>query len=185
MPRSQGRRYLTGAELDRFLVALAQIDDQQAAAIFRLLLMTGARKSEVLSMQWGDIDLDCGIWNRPASATKRKDRPRAPLSKAVIAILRGLPHNEPFVFPSGSGRPRTELRPAWTEICRAAGLENFHIHDLRHSFASFAIQSGASLEVIGGLLGHRRPQTTSRYAHLDDAALRAVAERVGQIVGKK
>ena len=142
-------RYLTGAELDRLLLALDQIADQQAAAIFKILLMTGARKSEVLSMRWGDVDLDGGIWNRPASATKRKDRPRAPLSKAAVA------------------------------------LENFRIHDLRHSFASFAVQSGASLEIIGALLGHRRPQTTSRYAHLNDATLRATAEQVGQIVSKK
>jgi len=182
-PETARERYLTGAELERFLAALDALADRQAATIFRILLLTGARKGEVLSMRWSDADLDGGVWARPATATKQKDRPRAPLSKTAVAILRGLPRNAPFVF--GGDRARTELRPAWREVCRAAGLENFHIHDLRHSFASFAVQSGASLEIIGALLGHRRPQTTARYAHLDDQTLRAVAEHIGAIVGRK
>jgi len=186
-PETARERYLTGAELERFLSTLDALADWQAATIFRILLLTGARKGEVLSMRWSDIDLDGAVWSRPATATKIKDRPRAPLSKAAIALLRSLPHCGVFVFPSPhqAGEHRTELRPAWRLVCRLAQLENFHVHDIRHSFASFAVQSGASLEVIGALLGHRHPATTSRYAHLDDRTLRAAAERVGEIVGKK
>jgi len=178
-------RYLTGAELDRLLSALDGLADRQAGAIFRVLLLTGARKSEVCQATWIQFDLIAGVWTKPAAAVKQRRDHRAPLSKAVVDLLQAIPRAGPFVFPAGKdGAPRIELRAAWREVCRVAGLENLHIHDLRHSFASFAIQSGASLEIIGGLLGHSSPGTTSRYAHLDDATLRAAAERVGAIVRK-
>jgi integrase len=180
---SPRQRYLSGTELERFLAAVEGLADQQAATIFKTLLLTGCRKGEALSMRWGDLDLDSGIWARPASATRQKDKPRTPLSKATVDVLRALPRQGPFVF--GGGHARTELRPAWREVCKVADLHDFHIHDLRHSFASFAVQGGASLEIIGALLGHRHPATTQRYSHLDDTSLRAVAERIGDIVGKK
>ena len=80
---------------------------------------------------------------------------------------------------------RIEIRRACKDVCHIAAITELRIHDLRHSFASFAVQGGTSLPIIGGLLGHSGPAVTSRHAHLNDDAMRAAAERVGAIVGKK
>jgi site-specific recombinase XerD len=80
---------------------------------------------------------------------------------------------------------RFETRRAWKDVCEIAGIENFRIHDCRHASASFAVQSGSSLVVVGGLFGHAHAATTQKYAHLNDASLREAAERVGSIISKK
>jgi integrase len=91
--------------------------------------------------------------------------------------------DSPALFPGRRGGERQgSLKTFWAAICRAADLQNVRVHDLRHSFASYLASSGLSLPVIGALLGHSSPTTTSRYAHLLDDPLRAATERVGVIV---
>jgi len=91
-----------------------------------------------------------------------------------------------FVFPIRllGARSRT-IRHAWGRVCKAAGLRDFRIHDLRHSYASILASSGYSLSVIGKLLGHSNPATTSKYAHLADAALKLATEKAGEIIAGK
>src|SRR5262249_13108610 len=87
----------------------------------------------------------------------------------------------PYVFPS-IRRPAerlTEVKRTWSAACKAAGLSNVRLHDLRHSFASALVSGGLNLPVIGQLLGHTQPRTTHRYSHLYDETLRDAAERVG------
>jgi integrase len=90
---------------------------------------------------------------------------------------------EEFLFPADkAGEPLKKLDRAWGRICTAAQISNARVHDLRHTFASLLVNDGVSLPLIGKLLGHTRPSTTDRYAHIDDAATRAATERLGSLL---
>jgi integrase len=199
-PEEKRHRYLSAAELTRLSAALAKHPDQQAANIFRLLLLTGARRSEVQAMKWEDLDLTEGVWTKPGAATKQKTLHRVPLSAPARQLLASLAEaasenlgsgaanarfagsRSEYVFRGRLGGPRVEVKDAWRAVCRSARIQGLRIHDLRHSFASQLVGAGFSLPVIGGLLGHSTPTTTHRYAHLADDPLRAATERVGAII---
>ena len=184
-------RYLTGDELARLLTALDGYRDQRTAAIFRLLLLTGARRGEVLSMRWADLDLGAGTWAKPHSRTKQNERHVVPLSAAARAILADLATEKPdpsgFIFPAGRGAsgPQQTVEKPWKTICKAAGITGLRTHDLRHSYAAQLASSGVGLYTIGKLLGHRKPSTTARYSHLTTDALREATERVGAVLSGK
>ena len=179
-------RHLSGAELDRLTKALAEHGDEQAANIIRLLLLTGARRGEVLGMRWDQLDLEIGVWTKPGATTKQKTtRDRVPLSAPARQLLTELHQDagSDFVFPSDVGDGcRHDIKKQWAEICKAASIRNARVHDLRHTYASLLASSGLSLPVIGALLGHTQPSTTARYAHLLDDPLRRATETVGAIV---
>jgi integrase len=179
------RRYLKSDELLRLTKALADDPNQSAADVFRLLLLTGARKSEVLGAQWNQFDLVAATWTKPNTLTKDNREHTVPLSAPARALLGRLQErigDSPWVFPGRDGRGREDTKYAWSRICRAAGITGLRIHDLRHSFASQLVSGGASLPLIGSLLGHSTPATTHRYSHLFDEPQRAAVERVGAIV---
>jgi integrase len=185
------KRYLVGDELARLVKALNDHPDQGVADIFRLLLLFGARRGEVLSMRWGDIDLVAGTWVKAASTTKQKREHTSFLSAPVRQLLTEIRDRQSggrkplgeFVFPgSGDAGHVVNIRRAWGTICGAAGITGLRIHDLRHSFASELVSSGASLPLIGALLGHSSPATTARYAHLLADPQRQAVERMGDIV---
>jgi len=182
----QRRRYLKPDELPRLTKALAEYPNQQIADILRLLLFTGARKGEVLSATWDQFDLRAGLWVKPHNATKQRREHRVPLNAPARQLLQRLRKDSdgsPWVFPGRGGRqPREDLKYAWARICKAAGIGGLRIHDLRHSYASALASAGFSLPVIGALLGHVNPVTTSRYSHLFDDPLRLATERVGAIL---
>jgi integrase len=182
-PEGKRKRYLSGDELVRLTTALIKHPDRQAANIVRLLLLTGARRGEVLAAKWDDIDLSTGTWTKPASATKQAADHVAPLSAPARQLLSEIAGKEPtpeYVFPgNGAGGHRTTIKRNWRHITKAAGITGLRIHDLRHSFASQLASGGASLPLIGALLGHSNPVTTHRYAHLYDDPQRAAVERVG------
>jgi integrase len=211
-PEEKRKRYLTGAELARLTESLNKHSDQQAANIVRLLLLTGARKGEVLSARWDQFDLEAGVWTKPSSETKQKRDHVVPISAAVRQLVAEM-HNaaksqakkktralSPFLFPArvGSGH-RTELKKDWAELCRAAGIvttETITVngrtrtiithtarpHDLRHTYASVLVSGGKSLELVGALLGHSQPATTARYAHLHLDAQREAVETAASII---
>jgi integrase len=117
--------------------------------------------------------------------TKQKTDHEVPLGPEVLEMLRTL-HDEStgdYVFP-GDGKTghRFDLKSAWPTILKAANITGLRVHDLRHSFASLLISSGASLPLVGAMLGHTQPDTTARYGHLLDDPLRKAAKRVGSIV---
>jgi integrase len=182
------RRYLAADERKRLLPALAAHCDHQAVAALQLILLTGARGGEVLALRWDQLDLAAGIWTKPGAATKQKRTHVVPLSspaKQLLADLRKRTNSE-WVFPSldsASGH-RVDIRRDWAAICAAAEITGVRIHDLRHDFASQLVSSGASLPLIGSLLGHSKPTTTARYAHLFDDPQRAAVERVGAAIRK-
>jgi integrase len=182
------KRYLKPDELERLTKALAEHPNKDAADVFRLLLLTGARSGEALGATWDQFDLDEGTWIKPATATKQKERHEVPLNAPARQLLaRRLSKRDtsPWVFPGRRGQHRIKLDDSWQLICRAAGITGLRIHDLRHSYASTLAGAGFSLPTIGALLGHSQPQTTARYAHLFDDPLRKATERAGAILAPK
>lgn len=200
-------RYLSPAELAKLTEALTGLEDQQSADIFRLLLLTGARRGEVQAAKWEQFDLTAGVWTKPGSTTKQKTLHRVPLSAPARQLLLQLREKAKddavYVFPGRGSDHRVEIKNEWREVCIAAGIvtaetitdgkggekivltPSARIHDLRHTYASVLASAGLSLPIIGALLGHSQPATTARYSHLMDDPLRQATERVGSIVMAK
>jgi integrase len=187
------KRYLSGDELARLLAAMVAHPDCEAVDIVRLLLGTGARRSEVLMARWSDLDLGTGIWTKLAENVKQGADHVVPLSAPARQLLseirtrqqKASPHQPlpKFVFAgAGSKAHIRAIERAWRQLCRAAGITGLRIHDLRHSFASQLVSSGHSLELIGALLGHSSVKTTHRYAHLYDDPQRKAVESVAAVI---
>jgi integrase/DNA-binding XRE family transcriptional regulator len=147
---------------------------QHSAAALRLLMFTGARKSEILSLKWSYINFELGIAKLPDSKTDFKV---LQLTAPALAILESLPRVSEWVFPSDSSTGHMmDVKGAWQALCRQAGIAGWRIHDFRHAFASIMVNSGASLPIIGKILGHTQPGTTQRYAHLQQNPAKQAAE---------
>lgn len=169
-------RWLQGDEMKRLINVLDAYPNQTTANIIRLLLLTGARKHEVLEATWDQFDLENGVWTKRAHTTKQKKIDHTPLSPPTLAILKELEKEKEdslFLFPGrAQGKPIQDIKKAWTAIRKRADLKDFTIHDLRHTYASHLASSGLSLRIVGKLLGHTQASTTLRYAHLADKPLR-------------
>ena len=177
-------RYLTPQELARLWTVLETAEQQRAehpsvVAGIRLLLLTGARSAEVKSLRWEMIDWQTGQARLPTSKTGAKTLYLAP---EALEVLRHLPRvlGNPYVLPGKvPGKPWHDLRRPWHRIRRLARLPDVRLHDLRHTYASIAVGAGLSLPQVGKLLGHLRPQTTQRYAHLADTVAKEAAIQTG------
>lgn len=159
------------------LEALGHVSPMPAAAL-RLLLLTGARLDEILSLKWSYLDLDANLANLPDSKTGFKV---LHLPLPAVEVFRSLPaFDNEYVFPSDSKSGHlTSIRKPWAAVCAHAGLSGWRLHDLRHAFASTAVNSGASLPMIGALLGHKNTSTTARYAHVAVNPAHKIAEDTG------
>ena len=178
-------RYLSAEELVRLTAALAELRDVQAANAVRLLLLTGARRGELLAARWADFDLVGRTWAKPAATTKQKTAHHVPLSAAACQLLTGMQEqtgDSEWLFPAHGGGHRTDIREPWDALRKAADIPDARTHDLRHTYASVLVSAGQSLPVIGALLGHTQPATTARYTHLFDDPLRAATERVAAAI---
>jgi integrase len=156
------------------------MSNESAANAIRMLILTGARRGEVLGLEWSDLDLKLGVWTVPPHKNKSRVKKRLPLSDKALLLLRSMEESATgkFIFPTSKGTPLPDLNRPWRWMCDHTGLKGLRIHDLRHSFASVLVSSGETLETIGKLLGHRQYQTTMRYAHLMDDPLRRAANRI-------
>ena len=184
-PEKARERFLSPLELAHLGRVLRVVERNRpyVAGAVRLLVLTGARLNEVLSMQWAWIDLGAGTVRLPDA----KRGPRTVyLSAPALAVLAGLPRvrGNPYVIPGGKeGTHLINLEKPWLRIRKAALIPDVRIHDLRHSYASFAVNSRETLPMIGALLGHTQARTTARYAHLDNDPMRAANERIGEKIG--
>jgi integrase len=188
-------RFLSDAEASKLLSTLADqtaggFMNRQHADVIRLLLFTGARKSEVLGLRWSEVDLLRNRLSIPPERTKcgtQNGVRRIPLGTAAKDILGNIERTSEYVFPAdrkGRSGHMTGIQKTWKRICEFCGLGNMRLHDLRHSFASFAIANGESIFVISNVLGHSTTRMTERYLHLRDEDVRGLAERTTQrIVG--
>ena len=190
-------RFLSGDELARLGAALTsetmRISPQQVTpgrrgpsagkgaslAALRLLLLTGCRVGEILSLRWQHIDSERRLLLLPDSKTGAKS---VFLSKAALDLIRSLQRDlsSEFVFAGDRpGKPIVSLRKTWERVCKAAKIDDIRLHDLRHSYASIGAAGGLSLPIIGALLGHSQPSTTARYAHLAASPLHEAADAIG------
>ena len=178
--RRKGReRFLADEEIRRLSARLTAHEEYrpQQVAIIRLLLLTGCRKGEILTLQWPDYR-EGRLFLRDS-----KTGPRTVwLSEPARDILDSLERKGRWIFPASRGdRPRSAawLDRFWCMVRAEAGLEDVHLHDLRHTVASLALRQGETVLAIGRLLGHRRAETTLKYTHIADAMVHEAAETIG------
>ncbi len=182
------QRFLSDNELDRLGLVLADLEEREEETVFvtgafRMLLLTGARLGDVLPPEWRDVDLQRSHISLAGSKTGQKI---IFLNETAVQLLARLPRidGNPYVFVGlKPGSHIINLQKPWRRIRTLADIEDVRIHDLRHSFASIAAAQGASLQLIGRLLGHATQQTTQRYAHLVTDQVRAANEDVGNRLG--
>ncbi len=179
-PEKRRERYLSTAELARLGAVLVEEECQDPFVVLaiRLLLLTGARRDEILTLRWPHVDFERSALRLPDSKTGAKV---IPLGPTAVELLLSAPRLEgnPYVIPGRrvGGRLVGVHRP-WARIRGKAGLGDIRLHDLRHSFASVGAAAGLGLPVLGAILGHRHPATTARYAHLADDPRRVAAARI-------
>lgn len=147
-------RWLSDEELARLIAALDDHPNFKAANAIRLQLLTGARIGEVLTSKWTDFDLDRGVWVKPSHHTKQKRTEHLPLSGAACELLvsmRGTKDGQlDLVFPGRTNNKSiVDLKKFWSAIVTAADIQNYRIHDNRHTHASHLVSSGMSLAVVG------------------------------------
>ena len=185
---NQKQRFLSDAELKRLEESLIQQKKEQPGsyctdnALF-MILYTGCRAGEVLSLKWENVHLKDSYIHLPDTKTGEGARP---LNQKAIDLLSAMTPKEgnPYVFYGKvPGQPVVEIKTAWKTILKRAGIKDFRIHDLRHSFASFALKKGVPLVHISKLLGHRNIATTMRYAHLELEQLKESTNIVNQVFG--
>ncbi|MDE0343621.1 MAG: site-specific integrase [Deltaproteobacteria bacterium] len=182
-PEHKRERFLSDEEYRRLGSALRDAEREgfappAAIAAIRLLMLTGCRSGEIMSLRWDYVDLEMGELRLPDSKTGSKV---VHLGDPAIVVLRGISRKEgiPWVFAGTKpGRHITYLHDAWRRILERAGIENLRIHDLRHSYASGGLLVGEGLPMIGKLLGHNKVQTTARYAHLANDPVKSAANRI-------
>lgn len=172
-------RFIQGEELPRFFEALAAEPNRMIADFIMLSLLTGARRANVLSMRWQDINLKQATWN--ILETKNGQSQLIPLSPDAIEILgpRLKAKKGEWVFPSATSKSGhlEEPKSAWKRILKQAELEDLRLHDLRRTLGSWQAATGANSYVIGKSLGHKTQQATAIYARLNIDPVRASVER--------
>ena len=187
-------RFLSRAEYRRLGSALAEAEADAAAgadgavspyaiAALRLLMLTGCRLNEILTLRWDDIDRTAGEFRLRDGKTGARMVPLTPTAETVLEGIPRLPHNPWVIVGRQPGTRLNSITQEWYRLRARAGLDDVRIHDLRHSYASRALAAGESLSMIGKLLGHADIQSTARYAHLARETERTSAARVGASIG--
>jgi len=183
-PEKKKERYLTKNELAALVTVLDERYGQgferlSVVSALKMLIFTGCRLSEIQLLKWGYVKP--GLLVLPDSKTGAR---RIPICDQAIAILDKMPralHSDYVFWADGPRGFVTDYQKPWRRIRQAANLDDVRIHDLRHTFASHAVQQGVPLQLVGKLLGHSQLQTTMRYAHLADEDVRAAAATVGSV----
>lgn len=186
-PEKPKERFLSSQEISRLGQVLDELDkegieEKSSLYAIRLLLLTGCRLSEILTLKWEYINFVGKSLHLPDSKTGPKV---VHVASAVINVLQQMqecierPKGNPYViYGKIPGSHLINLQKPWRRIRKQTGLEDVRIHDLRHTFASNAVSLGQSLPMIGKMLGHKQVQTTARYAHLAVEPLKNATEDV-------
>ncbi len=197
-PDRKSERFLSSEELARLGEALttaeAEGENKVVIAAVRALILTGCRKSEILSLKWEHVDFQRGSLNLPDSKTGQKIVPLGAPPLELLSVQQRI-EGCPYVFPGKVRKHKDSdtakefktghligLPHVWKRLSHRAGLGGVRLHDLRHSFASVGASAGMGLPIVGKLLGHRDPKTTARYAHIADDPARAAADRISTAI---
>ena len=182
-PIKKMERFLSQQEITRLAEAInaeaARNGNPYPGAAIKLLMLTGCRRSEVLTLEWSHVDIERACLFLPDSKTGAKT---VYLNAPALALLQSLPRLEgnPHVFPGDrQGAEYKTIDKVWYRVRDVAGLPGLRLHDLRHTFASIGAIGGLGLPVIGAMLGHHDTATTARYAHLSADPIRAANEAIG------
>jgi integrase len=186
-PEAKRERFFSSSELGAIGRVLNEMEAERielpsAIAAVRLLLFTGCRLQEIMTLQWSYVDLDRSALHLPDSKTGAKIVSLGAAAAQVLANLERVPDNPYVIAGRIEGKHLTDLQPFWQRVRGRAGLKDARIHDIRHTFASVAVSNGMSLPIIGKLLGHTQVQTTLRYAHLARASQIEAANDIAGLI---
>lgn len=177
--------YLNDEEVERLLSVLRTDENRTVCQIVLYLLVTGARLNEALSAKWEHIDRERRVWRILAGNSKSKRMRSVPLNDSALAILHQRETQGTFehVFINRqTGLPYTDIHKVWDRLRRKAELPHVRIHDLRHQYASFLVNSGRTLYEVQAILGHSDPSVTQRYAHLSTRSLQDAASSASVMI---
>ena len=177
--------YLDAAELETLMTVLKTGANRPVCMIAMFLLSTGARMNEVLSAKWSQINRETRTWKIPALNSKSKKVRSVPLNDSALDIISQLDTVAEFEYlfvNRVTGNPYTNIHKAWGKIRDQAGLPQLRIHDLRHQYASFLVNSGRTLYEVQQILGHSTSKVTERYSHLSSATLQAAANSASVMI---
>ncbi len=183
-PDNKNQKYLSLSDMAKLGVALSEIESEGGSptgiACLRLLAFTGARKGEIVSLRWKEVDFGNSCLCLEDSKTGAKI---IPLGRPAVELLANQPHllDVPWVFPSDRAAGETHyqgIEKIWKKVRKRLNMPTLRIHDLRHSFAAVGATHGQSLPIIGAILGHREVSTTQRYAHLADFPVKQATDNI-------
>jgi integrase len=184
-PESKRERFLNADEFKRLGETLVDaerenVEQPHAIAAFKLLIFTGCRRGEILSLRWDEVDWE----HRCLRLTDSKTGPKVVhLNAPALQLLQNIERKKgsPWVIPGRkTGEHLVDVKGPWRRIRKKAGLDGLRIHDLRHSFASIGAVGGVPLQMVGTLLGHSQASTTERYSHLAPDPVKAANEMIGE-----
>jgi integrase len=176
-------RFLSAAETQVLLDSVNRSPNRMLKYIIPFLLLTGARKREVLDARWCDVDIARNFWRIPFTKSGRERH--VPLSSAAHELLNRVPRRKycDYIFANPKTlKPYVSIFGSWNTARTTAGLSDVRVHDLRHSFASFLVNAGCSLYEVQKILGHASVTMTQRYSHLSQESLRRAADCAGSVV---
>jgi integrase len=186
MPKvdNQVTEFLSDEELSRLLEVLDSWPFRECAVFVLFAIYTGLRRGELFKLSWNDVDFERGLLR--LVDPKGGKTTSIPVSQQALDVLTELNRDSDYVFPGNNGQQRVDFKSPWYRIRKAAELpEGFRFHGLRHNFASYLISNGADLSVVGALLTHKNASTTQRYAHLRPDAVKAAADKSGELLTPK
>lgn len=174
-------RFITKREAKRLIAAVNESHNPNLKYIVPFLLLTGARRGEVLKAKWSDINLNQNLLTIPISKNGKKRV--LPISQSIRELIAIIPNNSKYPFPSPkTGLPQLDFYKAWNKARIKANLKDVRLHDLRHSFASALVNRGRSLYQVQTLLGHSNIKMTQRYAHLSNESLMKAMSCAGKLL---
>jgi integrase len=179
--------YLDEDQLQKLLKVLRTDSSRPVCMIAMFLLSTGARLSEALHAKWEQVDARHRVWRIPAINSKSKRMRSVPLNDSAIDILKQLDSEgeSDYLFVNRqTGKPYAAVHKVWERLRNEAGLPHLRIHDLRHQYASFLVNSGRTLYEVQQILGHSDPTVTQRYAHLSSKSLQEAANSASVIINE-
>ncbi len=182
-PEEKRGRFLSAAELRRIGEVRREMESERielpsVTLAARLLILSGCRLGEIMTLQWDYVDFTERALRLPDSKTGKKIVHLGTPAVEYLHNAQRIDGNPWVITGTLPGKPLSDLQPFWQRVRARAGVKDVRIHDLRHTFASTAVASGQGLPMIGKLLGHTQVQTTARYAHLAADPVRSAADAV-------